>query len=161
MKRDVELNGIGVLQRREIEARVLAPVLEALGEVFGKDEVLQIAGEAIAKIAREQGREVAEASGHNDLPAYAESIEPWSRSGALKLQILAHNETRFDFDVKECKYAQLYRDLDMPELGAILSCNRDAAFIEGFNPAIKLSRTQTIMEGASHCDFRFSVKGGE
>ena len=28
--------------------------------------------------------------------------------------------------------------------------------VRGFNPDLKLTRTQTIMQGASHCDFRFS-----
>jgi hypothetical protein len=28
--------------------------------------------------------------------------------------------------------------------------------IAGFNPDLKLTRTQTVMEGASHCDFRFT-----
>jgi hypothetical protein len=29
---------------------------------------------------------------------------------------------------------------------------------EGFSSTIELRRTQTIMEGASHCDFRFRAK---
>ena len=29
---------IGVLTRREVEARILSPVIEALGESFGQDE---------------------------------------------------------------------------------------------------------------------------
>jgi len=28
----------------------------------------------------------------------------------------------------------------------------------GFNPDIALTRTQTIMQGASHCDFRFVAR---
>jgi hypothetical protein len=39
----------------------------------------------------------------------------------------------------------------------VLSCNRDAALIDGFNPAVTLTRTQTIMQGASCCDFRYSA----
>ena len=46
--------------------------------------------------------------------------------------------------------------LGIPELGAVLSCNRDAALIEGFNPSVTLVRTQTIMEGAPCCDFRYT-----
>jgi hypothetical protein len=49
----------------------------------------------------------------------------------------------------------MYASLGLQELGGLLSCNRDYALIEGFNPSIKLTRTQTIMEGAPHCDFRF------
>lgn len=52
----------------------------------------------------------------------------------------------------------LYRALGSSELGALLSCNRNFALIEGFNPDGRLTRTQTIMEGATHCDFRFERK---
>jgi len=50
--RDVELNAIGVLKRREIEARILAPVVEALGREFGRERVLQIVGKTTVGIAR-------------------------------------------------------------------------------------------------------------
>ncbi|HAN08077.1 MAG TPA: hypothetical protein DCP89_06205, partial [Acidimicrobiaceae bacterium] len=45
----------------------------------------------------------------------------------------------------------------IPELGALFSCNRDGTMVEGFNSDIKFERTQTIMNGASHCDFRYSI----
>jgi hypothetical protein len=31
--------------------------------------------------------------------------------------------------------------------------------VEGFSSRLTLKRTQTIMQGASHCDFRFVRKG--
>ena len=161
MNRDTSLNEIGVLQRREIEARILAPVLDALGQAFGKDAVLEITRRAIADIARRQGRELAEQLGRNDLGAYSESLEPWTRNGALELRVLNQSQTRLDFDVTRCQYAELYHRLGLAELGSILSCNRDASFIEGFNAAIQLDRTQTIMQGASHCDFQFSKREPE
>jgi hypothetical protein len=52
----------------------------------------------------------------------------------------------------------MYRALGIPEVGALLSCNRDFSLVEGFNPAVALTRTQTVMEGASHCDFRFELR---
>ena len=45
--------------------------------------------------------------------------------------------------------------LGLADLGGSLSCQRDFALVEGFNPEITLERTQTLMGGASHCDFRF------
>lgn len=161
MSNDVALNEIGVLQRREIEARILAPVLDALGQAFGKEAVLEITRRTIVEIAREQGRQLAEQMGSNDMAAYGKSVGPWSRGGALELRILNQTGTNLDFNVTRCKYAELYCQLGLPELGAILSCNRDASFIEGFNPAIHLERTQTILGGAPHCDFRFSTRGKE
>jgi hypothetical protein len=40
-------------------------------------------------------------------------------------------------------------------LGFLLVCTADFAVAEGFDPDIKFTRTQTIMQGASHCDFRY------
>jgi len=71
---------------------------------------------------------------------------------------LAEDEEQFHFNVTRCRYAELYKALGVPELGATLSCNRDFALIEGFNEDVALTRTQTIMEGASHCDFRYQTK---
>src|SRR5664280_3180280 len=60
--RDIELNAIGVLKRREIEARLLAPVVEALGREFGREKVLQIVRETIVGIASDQGTQLVQIS---------------------------------------------------------------------------------------------------
>jgi hypothetical protein len=58
-------------------------------------------------------------------------------------------------DVTECQYAQFYKELGEPELGFLLVCSSDFSLAESLGPDIKLMRTQTIMQGASHCDFRY------
>lgn len=158
MSSDVELNEIGVLKRREIEARLLAPIVDALGQKFGRQEVLEVVRNVITGIARRQGRELAISLGRNDLQTYGKSVEPWNRSGALQLRILDQNEDVLNFDVTECRYAELYRGLGIEELGSILSCGRDATFIEGFNQEIVLERKHTILQGSPACDFRFSKR---
>jgi hypothetical protein len=150
------LNAVGVLTRREIEARILAPVVNALGERFGRDEVVAIVRDVIVNIAREQGRAMAAARQDNSLASFAATLEPWTRDEALRLEVREQSEERLSFDVTRCRYAEMYRALGIPELGAVLSCNRDAALIEGFNPGVTLVRTQTIMQGAPCCDFRYS-----
>ena len=40
----------------------------------------------------------------------------------------------------------------------ILSCGRDYALAEGFNPALRLKSTHTIMEGARTCDLLFTLE---
>ncbi len=152
------LNELGVLNRREIEARILGPVLEALGEEFGRQRVLDVVRRVVIDIARQQGKALAETTGGSDLPHFAASLENWKKGGALEMEMLEQNETRFSFNVRRCRYAEMYRALGIRELGALLSCNRDASLIEGFNPEIKLTRTQTIMEGAPFCDFRYELK---
>ena len=68
------------------------------------------------------------------------------------------DDTAYDFDVTRCRYAEMYRALGIPELGAVLSCGRDFALGAGFNPDLKLTRSQTIMDGAPRCDFRYRLE---
>jgi len=151
------LNDVGVLKRREIEARIVAPLLERLGQEYGHDQVRALAAEVIVDVAQTQGAAMAELLGGNDLAVFAGSMEAWTRGGALEIEVVENTPTRYAFNVNRCKYAEMYRDLGDPELGATMSCNRDGTMVEGFNPEITFTRTQTIMNGASHCDFVYEL----
>ena len=154
------LNEIGVLKRREIEARILLPVIETLANEFGRDRVIPMVRDIIVGIAREQGREIAQQMGGDSLSRFATALGDWQKGDAYRMDVLEQSDERFSFNVTRCRYAEMYRALGIPELGALLSCNRDFALVEGFNPDVKLTRTQTIMEGATHCDFRFVKSTG-
>jgi len=147
---------IGVLARREVEARILAPLIDALGERFGRDAVLEVVRETIVKIAREQGCELAQTMGGNGSREFREAGKFWKKDNALEVDYLAQDEQVLDYNVTRCRYAEMYKALETPDLGYLLSCNRDFALLEGYNPGAVLRRTQTIMEGASYCDFRIA-----
>lgn len=155
---DTDLNAVGVLVRRTIEARILAPVLEALAREFGRERVLAITAGVIKDVARQQGAAMAADAGSCTLHAFAETLDRWTADDALRLEVQEQTAERFAFNVVRCRYAEMYRSLGVPELGAILSCNRDAALIEGFNPEVQFERTQTLMQGASCCDFRYQLR---
>ena len=149
------LNSIGVLKRREIEARILAPFVEALGAEFGRERVVEILRQTIINVARQQGAALAGQVGDNSLGNFRAATEAWKKDDALQLEVLEQSDDRYSFNVTRCRYAEMYRALGIPELGAVLSCNRDYSLIEGYNPNVELTRTQTLMQGASHCDFRY------
>ncbi len=151
---------IGVLTRREVEARLLGPLVEALSAEFGRERVVAILREAIVGIARRQGEQLAESMGGPSLAHFAESLQFWTMDNALEIEVLAQTEEAFSFNVTRCRYAELYRSLGLTELGAVFSCNRDAALIEGFASDIELTRTQTILGGAGYCDFRYQRRTG-
>ena len=152
---------IGVLTRREVEARILAPIINALGDHFGRDEVIDVVRDTIIKVAQEQGADLAQAMGGSDSTAFMDSLQYWTKDDALQIEVLENDEQSLHFNVNRCRYSEMYRALGIPELGAVFSCNRDFALIDGFNPDAKLKRTQTLMEGASHCDFRYTFPKSE
>ena len=146
---------IGVLTRREVEARLLIPLIQALGDTFGRDNVLTVVRDTIVKIARQQGAALSRQMGGDSLNQFMDSLAYWTRDNALEINVLEKSDAVFSFDVTRCRYAELYESLGIREVGTALSCTRDFALIQGFNPKISLERTQTIMEGAPYCDFRY------
>ena len=146
---------IPLLQQREIEAGVIAPLFRVFAAEIGMDRAREIVAGVIRELARQSGCAAASATGGNDLPHLKEAIDRWKDGGALELEVLRDDDEAFEFNVTRCRYAEMYRRLGLEDLGPILSCSRDGSMIEGFNPAIGFTRTQTIMEGAPHCDFRY------
>jgi hypothetical protein len=85
----------------------------------------------------------------------ASAFASFAKGNAAEYGVRAQSQDTYEIDVTGCRYAQFYKELGEPELGFLLVCDLDFPFAEGFGPDIKLTRTQTIMQGASHCDFRY------
>jgi hypothetical protein len=149
---------ISVLARREIEARIAGPLIKAYMAEIGDERALQIAREVIVSLARESGEMLRKLAKDNSLEQFAAGIPLWNRDDALRFEILESTPEKFSMDVTRCRYAEMYEELGLADLGFTLSCGRDYAMVEGFNPKINLERTQTIMEGADHCDFRYTLE---
>jgi hypothetical protein len=154
------MNDIPLITRREIEARIVGPLLERFSQELGSEKAEQIIHKVIAELSRAHGQELAKAAGSNTINDFAKSLEAFGKGGANEMQILVLDDERFEFNMTKCKYADLYKAIGNPRLGVILSCTCDFSLCHGFNPRIKLTRTQTIMEGGAYCDFRFRLDTG-
>jgi fumarate reductase iron-sulfur subunit len=154
---DEKTQAISTLTRREIEAGIAGPLIRAFALEIGDEKAREVAGKVISELARKSGEAVAQFVGGRGLEEFAKGLELWSRDGALEFEILEQGPKKFSMNVTRCRYAEMYQRIGMPELGLLLSCHRDYAMIEGFNPKIRFSRTQTLMEGAKQCDFRYEL----
>ena len=92
------------------------------------------------------------------LKAFQDVMPLWTKGGALEIEVKEQGPETFTFNVVRCRYAETYKAMGLGEIGHLLSCNRDGAFCEGYDPKLKLERTQTIMQGAAYCDFRYRFK---
>ena len=77
---------------------------------------------------------------------------------ALDYDVVKQTGTTFDANVTGCRYARFFHEIGEPELGFLFVCSADFPMAEGFGDDVQLTRTQTIMQGATHCDFRYAVK---
>lgn len=144
---------IPLLRQREIEAAIVAPLVRAFAAELGDTRAREIVAGVVRELATAAG--CAAAAGGNGLPDLKHAVARWTAGGALELTVVRDDADAFEFDVTRCRFAEMYARLGLADLGPVLSCDRDAAMIDGFNPAIRLTRTQTILGGAPHCDFRY------
>lgn len=148
-----------IIERRRIEAEMLKHVYDVLHETHGQDVALATLDVAVSRAAVEMGARLREQLGRDpDLKDMAAILPNWTANDALAIDVLHAGADRLDFNVTGCRYAQMYRDMGLEKIGHVLSCNRDGKFCTGYNPNMKLERTQTIMSGASHCDFRYRME---
>lgn len=153
-----DLSKVSVLARREIEARIVAPLVKAFAEEFGEKRALEVLQKVIDNVARQAGVELAHLLGGNSIGDFARGLELWTKKDALKIEVIHQSESEFSFRVLRCRYADMYKELDIVELGKVLSCDRDYCLIEGFNPEVELIRPQTIMEGSPTCEFLYRLR---
>jgi len=147
---------LAILEQRRIEAAVIKPIYEEMKTRFGEDVAQEVLRDAITKSAIDAGKEfAAEVDGNTDLKAFQAIGKHWLKGGALEKDYLKQTDDEYQFNVTRCRYSEMYRDMGVGDIGHLLSCHRDATFCQGFDPRITFERTQTLMEGASHCDFRY------
>jgi hypothetical protein len=147
-----------ILEQRAIEAAFAKPLFEAMVAEIGVEAARRILSKAVIAAARQAGADLAaRTGGPSDLRAFAELLTLWQQDDALVIDWLKVEPNRLDFNVTRCRYAETYRALGVADIGGLLSCNRDGEFCCGYDPRMSLTRTQTIMDGDSHCDFRYSL----
>ncbi len=148
-----------MLERRRIEANILKHVYETLKASHGKDAATKAIGDAVRSASIQQGEEMAaRVNGETSIQTFADLRPLWTMDNALELDVIRQDDTHIDYNVTRCRYSEMYREMGLGEIGHLLSCQRDGTFCEGYDKRLKLTRTQTIMQGASHCDFRYRLE---
>lgn len=149
-----------VLEKRRLQAQVIGPIYAEMVAELGEEQAQRILDAAIRKaaIAEGQGFAARAPGGKTSLEDFIHLFEAWKTGGALELSVLKEDATTFDFNVTRCRYAEMYREMGLGAIGHLMSCNRDGTFCEGYDPKITLERSQTIMEGAPCCTFRYRYR---
>ena len=147
---------IPAIEQARIQAQVLVPLVKALQAELGEERANGLVRRVLSDVYRRYGEEFARAKNEKNLGnMMASAFATYSREDALDYRVIEQSQDAFEIDVTGCRYAEFYKELGEPELGFLLVCSADYPTAEGFGPDIDLTRTQTIMQGASHCDFRY------
>lgn len=156
-----EQGEMGILARRRIEAEIIKPIYEILKRDFGIEQAQAVIAEAIRGAAVKAGQQFAakEADG-TSIASFVALQVLWEKDDALSVTVQREDVDHYDYDVNRCRYAEMYHAMGLGEIGHLLSCERDAKFIVGYDPRIELTRTTTLMQGGPRCDFRYRMTDG-
>jgi hypothetical protein len=147
---------IPIIEQARIQAQVLVPLVKALQAELGEARANALVRKVLGETYRRLGEKWWRANRRENLgEAMASAFAGYAAADALDYEVREQSQDTFAIDVTRCRYAQFYQELGAPELGFLFVCGADFSFAEGFGAGVKLTRTQTIMQGASHCDFRY------
>ena len=152
---------ISLLELVKIQAQVLTPVLRAFRAELGEERANEIALPALRAWSRDVYLKIGEeAQGTPREKWEAISLALSDRVGdAAEFEFTKQEPDALEFHIHRCRYAEFFQQLGEPELGAVLTCEGDQHAEEVGGADVELTRPQTIMKGATFCDFRYRMKG--
>src|SRR6202043_810904 len=148
---------LSLLDKTRIQAQVLLPVLRALRAELGKDKADTIVKQALRDWSKQLFAAIGDGIEGSPRRKWAAIQSVWGEvSGReVEVEILRQDKEALDIDVTRCRFAEFFRALGEPELGALLICEADFDIASVGDGEVSLDRAQTIMQGAPSCTFRY------
>src|SRR6266568_7921432 len=141
---------VSLLDKTRMQAQVLVPVLRALRSELGREKADAIVKQAL----RDWSKQLFAAIGHgiegSPRRKWATIQSVWGEvSGReVEVEVLRQDKETLDIDVTRCRFAEFFRALGEPELGALLICEADFDSTAVGAGEVSLDRAQTLMQGA-------------
>jgi predicted ArsR family transcriptional regulator len=146
-----------LLDKTRIQAQVLVPVLQALRSELGKAKADAIAKHALREWSKQLFAAIASSIDGSPRRKWAAMHTALAESTEqdVTVEMLRHDEEALEFDITHCRFAEFFRALGEPELGALLICETDIDIAAADGNEVTFTRDQTIMQGAPSCTFRY------
>ena len=148
---------ISLLDKTRIQAQVLVPVLRALRAELGNDTADAIVKQALRDWSKQLFAAIGDGIEGSPRQKWAtmQSVFGEVSGREVEFEILRHDKEALEIDVTRCRFAEFFRALGEPELGALLICEADFDIAAAGEDEVSLDRAQTIMRGAPSCTFRY------
>ena len=148
---------ISLLDKTRIQAQVLVPVMRALRSEFGKDKADALVRSALRDWSKQifaaVGADIEGSKRRKWATLHSALGDVTEREVTYDMH--RQDEQALEFDVTSCRFANFFRALGEPELGALLVCQTDFDIAAVSDGAVHLEREQTLMQGGSCCTFRY------
>jgi len=148
---------LSLLDKTRIQAQVLVPVLRALRAELGKERADAIVKEALRGWSQQLFAEVGKGIEGSPRRKWAAMHTAMGEAteGDVTVEMRRHDKEALEFDITHCRFAEFFRALGEPELGALLICAADHDIAAAGSGEVAFAREDTIMQEAPRCTFRY------
>ena len=148
---------VSLLDKTRIQAQVLVPVLRALRAELGKDKADAIVKQALREWSKQLFAAIGDGIPGSPRRKWATMQSALNEVSAreVEFEMRRHDKEALEIDVTRCRFAEFFRALGEPELGALLICETDFDIAAVGGREVSLDRAQTLMNGAPSCTFRY------
>ena len=148
---------ISMLDKVKIQAQVLVPVMRALRAELGRDKADALVKGALRDWSKQIFADISggiEGSPRKKFAAMNTALAEITER-EVTFDMHRRDKEALEFDIRSCRFAEFFRALGEPELGALLICQTDVDIAEAGGSEVSFSRTQTLMQGGACCNFRY------
>ena len=115
---------LSLLDKTRIQAQVLVPLLRALRSELGKEKADSIVEQALRDGSKQlfaAGGDSVDGSRRRKWAAMHTAMAE-STEHDVTVAMRRHDQEALEFDITRCRFAEFFRALGEPELGALLIC---------------------------------------
>ncbi|MEQ8663329.1 MAG: L-2-amino-thiazoline-4-carboxylic acid hydrolase [Gammaproteobacteria bacterium] len=145
------------LERVKIQSEILLPLYRLLRDELGEAGAARLLREAVREYAEGLGRAAAQDGTGSSLERLRTLMPAFTAGNALDVEPVVDDAHELTMNVRGCRYAEYFHALGEPAFGAMLTCEIDPPMTRAIGDDLSLERSQTIMGGASHCDFHWTL----
>lgn len=151
---------ISLLDKTKIQAQVLVPVMRALRDELGREKADALVRGALREWSKQLFANIGNGIEGSPWRKFAKMSNALADVTLREVTVDMHRNDKEaqEFDITSCRFAEFFRSLGEPELGALLVCQTDVDIAAASGSDVKFSRTQTLMQGGSSCNFRYKFE---
>jgi hypothetical protein len=138
----------------------LADATNAFSKQLGKEKAIEIVAKLSEENSIEQVEQIVSQNPVNNFNDFKELFLTQMNSdfmkNALTFTIKENSENKLEFEITECLWAIVHKEMRETELGYCAYCKPDYVMAKTYHPKIKLTRSKTLMQGDEFCNHTYT-----
>lgn len=145
-----------IRQLAQASNRSLFEMIRTLQREMKEGEVVRLLKLSSDEIGRQQAKAHAQAVPDTSFESFVSTFRQMASGSTLTAEVVEDTEKAFELRVSECVLEAVFREAGLAgEVGHAAVCNMDYTWPTAFNPAFKMERSKTLMQGHDCCNHRY------